>query len=195
MVLYEVYCLKWSVMEFTKDDVETENINISETDNVLMEYYALCAKVLLLHDNGEVVVFKCRGNFCDLYGADTDELKEEDAHIEILRGRKWQTTPLEYIILKYRFLRVNHKNTPSNVFVKHGGYCYYIKCRNEHYNYTGFVNKGQKQSIDLNTKGEPVVYKLLNEFVKGEFRRFNDLLQNEYSDKLDKEEVRMRYDV
>lgn len=195
MVLYEVYCLKWSVKEFTQDDVEIENINISEADNLLMEYYALHAKVILLYNNGKVVVFKCRGDFCDLYGAHIDELKEEDAHIEILEGRKWQATPLEYLILKYRFFRINHKNTPSNIFLMQDGLCHYIERGNEHYNYTGSVSNWEKQSIDPNTKGEPVVYKLLNEFVRGEFKRFNDILQSGDPDKLDEEEVRRWYDV
>ena len=192
--LYEVYCLKWSVKEFTKDDVETENINISEADNLLMEYYALHAKVILLHNSGKVVVFKCRGDFCDLYGVQTNIFKK-DKHLEILEVRKWQATPLEYLILKYRFLRINYRNTPNNLMSSSDAFNYYIEHGNKRYNYRGPMDKGEKQVIDPNTKGEPVVYKLLNEFVRGEFKRFNDILQSGDPDKLDEEEVRRWYDV
>lgn len=208
IMLYELYCLKWSVKEFSESGEIIDSINISDAEGIFMDYQGGNAKITLFYNNGKVVTFVCVGDFYDLYGKQTNKLEVDDANITIKKGRIWQATLLEYLSIQYRFSKINHKNTPDNYFLMHDAYYHYIEYADESYNYTGDIGgKNQKQRIksdnlDEVTMGEPVIFKLKNTFVKGEFRRFKNIFAvsktyttKGYTDIIDEEWVRDLYDV
>lgn len=199
--IWEIYCIKWSVKEVNEKEAKDEYTGFSDANSMLLEYNYYSGKITLFYDSGIVKTFMCKGDFYDLYGLETNVL-EENTEIEVLSGRIWRATPLEYINLKLCFSKINHENTPDNLFIMHDGYCHYIINKDEHYNWTDVVDNSGKQVVKHNYENpsedivyKPVVFNLKRAFVKCEYRRFDNVVQHRPDEKIGKEQLENLYGI